>query len=135
MVLPSWIGIFYSPCRNSAYEFLPWTSTKLDEEDSFSLVLCKLDQKQKTHSVICKEAKAVNRNSKKCFMRRRGECEDKILEKFLVGSVSTDFNEKMKHYKAGFSEYKRLLKEFPRRHNRLTENTTLKKKRVQISFG
>ena len=65
-------------------------------------------------------------------MRRRGECEDKILEKFLVGSVSTDFKEKVKHYKAGFSEYKRLLKEFPRRHNRLTENTTLKKKEFKF---
>ena len=54
------------------------------------------------------------------------------MEDFLAGSVSTDFKEKMKHYRAGFTEVKRLLKEFPRRHNRRTENTTLKKK--EFSF-
>ena len=126
------LGCFIHHAEIVHMNFYHGASTRLDEEDSFSLVLCKLDQKQKTHSVICKEAKAVNRNSKKCFWRKREKLEDKILEKFLVGSVSTDFNEKVKHYKAGFSEYKRLLKEFPRRHNRLTENTTLKKKEFKF---
>ena len=55
-------------------------STKLNEEDSLSLVLCELDQKQKTHSVRCKEAKVINRNSKKCFWRKREKLEDIILD-------------------------------------------------------
>ena len=126
------LGCFVHHAEIVHNNFYYGASTRLDEEDSFSLILCDLDQKQKTHSVICKEAKAVNRNSKKSFMRRRGECEEKILENFLAGSVSTDLKEKMKHYRAGFTEVKRLLKEFPRRHNRLTENTTLKKKEFQF---
>ena len=112
--------------------FYHGAKTKLNEEDSFSLELCKLDQKVKTHSGRCKEAKLVNRNSNKCFWRKREKLEDIILEKFLEGSVATEFSEKVKHYKAGFSEYKRLLKEYPRRHNRLTENTTLRNKQFKF---
>ena len=59
-------------------------------------------------------------------------CPSKLDQSINFNSVTTDFKEKVKHYKAGFSEYKRLLKEFPRRHNRLTENTTLKKKEFKF---
>ena len=126
------LGCFIKHAEIVHMNFYHGAKTKLNEEDSFSLELCKLDQKVKTHSGRCKEAKVVNRNSKKCFWRKREKLEDIILEKFLEGSVATDFNEKVKHYKAGFSEYKRLLKEFPRRHNRLTENTTLEKKEFKF---
>ena len=97
--------------------------------------MCGLDQKVKTHSGRCKEAKLVNRKSNKCFLKKREKLEDIIFEKFVEGSVATDFSEKVKHYKAGFSEYKRLLKEYPRRHNRLTENTTLRNKEFQFHLG
>ena len=126
------LGCFVHHAENVHNNFFDGASTRLNEEDSFQLIICDLDQKQVTHSEVCREAKAVNRNTKKSFMRKRGECEDKILEDFLAGSVSTDFKEKMKHYRAGFAEVKRLQKEFPRRHNRKTENTTLRKK--ELSF-
>ena len=53
---------------------------------------------------------------------KRENLEDIIFEKFVEGSVATDFSEKVKHYKEGFSEYKKLLTEYPRRQNRVTEN-------------
>ena len=115
--------------------FFNGKETKLSEEKSVSLELCELDQKVTTHSGKCKEAKLVNRKSNKRFWKKREKLEDIIFEKFVEGSVATDFSEKVKHYKEGFSEYKRLLTEYPRRHNRVTENTTLRNKEFKFHLG
>ena len=53
----------------------------------------------------------------------------------MKGSVATDFSEKVRYYKGGFNEYKKLLSEYPRRHNRGIENTTLRTKDFQFHLG
>ena len=79
---------------------------------------------------MCLQAKAVNRTTKKSYIRKRGECEDKMMEDFIAGTVSDDVKVKMMHYRAGFAEVKRLQKEYPRKNNRKTQNTTLGKKEL-----
>ena len=89
-----------------------------------------MDQKEFQHSEVCLEAKSVNRTTKKSFIRKRGEFEDKMMEDYITGTVGDNVKVKMMHYRAGFAGVKRLQKEYPRRHNQKTQNTTLGKKEL-----
>ena len=124
------LACFAHHADNVHKNYFDGAKTKLIEEESFQLIITDLDQKQLKHSEVCLEAKAVNRTTKKSYIRKRGECENKMMEDFIAGTVADDVEVKMMHYRAGFVEVKRLQKEYPRRHNRKIQNTTLGKKEL-----
>ena len=64
------LACFVHHAENVHDNFFDGTSTKLIEEDSFQLIITDLDQKQLKHSEVCIQAKAVNRTTKKSFIRK-----------------------------------------------------------------
>ena len=128
------LACFAHHARDVHEEYFNGAQTKLIEEESFELVLTDLDQKEFQHSEVCLEAKSVNRTTKKSFIRKRGLCENKVLEDFMAGTVADDVVMKRKHYRAGLVGVKRLQKDFPRRYNRKLNNTTLGKKEIFYHF-
>ena len=128
------LACFAHHASNVHENYFDGAQTKLIEEESFELIITDLDQKEFQHSEVCLEAKSVNRTTKKSFIRKRGLCENKVVEDFIAGTVADDVEAKRMHYRAGFVGVKRLQKDYPRRYNRKVHNTTLGKKEISYHF-
>ena len=126
---------FLNHAESFHQNFYNGKETKLSEETSFSLEICSMEERTTTHSETCKEFKKVNKKCNRRIWKKRESLEDLIHQKFVKGNNATDFSEKVKYYKEGFFQYKKLLSDYPRRHNRGFENTTLRTKNFEFHLS
>ena len=126
---------FLNHAESFHQNFYNGKETKLSEETSFSLEICGLEERTTTHSETCKEFKRVNKKSNRRIWKKRENLEDLIHQKIVKGNNASDFSEKIKYYKEGFFQYKKLLSDYPRRHNRGFENTTLRTKNFDFHLS
>ena len=124
------LGCFTNHAKRVHGEFYNGISTAMEDEDSFSLEIIELNEREFEHSRICDLDRDLGKSRKKSEIKHRGELEDKIQQNFINGTKAADVFVARDFYKAGLSGVKNLIDKFPRRYKRKVAISSVGKKKL-----
>ena len=124
------LGCFTNHAKRVHGEFYNGISTAMEDEDSFSLEIIELNEREFEHSRICDLDRDLGKSRKKAEIKHRGEFEDKIQQNFIAGTKAADVFVARDFYKAGLSGVKDLIEKFPRRYKRNVAISSVGKKNL-----
>ena len=120
-------GCFVRHAKREHGEYFEGRESSLEEEEIFSLVIIDSNEKETKHNSTCLLDRDLGKIRKKSEIKRRGELENKIHEKFTKGTEAVNVNVARNYYEGGLSDWRILDKKYPRTYKRQVANSSIKK--------